>query len=195
MVRLRYYEQDTPFGQWLRHQGQLGHLPSNSVDLGVTATDVDMVINCYKNRATGKKVKCIFWIEVKTRCGEVRFAQSEIFRMVNAFAGLKTFSGVDYRFYGVLRLRMSGTAPDNSDHMWWERWPWSKHGWKRLPEETEIQSTVIQADTLSSILRCELHPTSLKPWKVERDHHGTTTVMEVEERPLFTVERPVIKRY
>lgn len=196
MTRIRHYEKDTPFGDWLRNQGHNGNLPSSSIDLGVTATDIDMLVKNYKNHHTGKELKAMFWVEVKTRSAVPRFAQESIFSMMHLFTGQREFTDDVIRFYGVFRLILSGTSPTNSKCIEWHRFNWSKDNPKRMVTESDLRKTVITEQQLIQILRMDIHPVSLKKWTPE-SHHGETVDVENYRTPLFPdgVPRPIRKMY
>jgi len=195
-VKIRHYDQDTPFGAWLRAKGQSGELPSNSIEVGVTASDVDMVVRCWKNNASGKQIQCIVWLEVKTRNGDCDYAQDSLFSAMSVFAREVQLDDFNVRFYGIFRLRMSGTSPINSQVMLWERWPWKRHGVSKPYHKADLIKSVISESVLVRILKSELHPCTLLEWKPHKSHHGSNTIYEPVTTELgFTVDKPIRKIY
>ena len=200
MTRLRYYEEGTPFGNWLRNQDDL---PSKSASLGFIASDIDMVCHRWFHHATGKHIQCVMIIEVKTRGARPRFAQMESLSALQIFAGKKNVSihksnneYRQYRFYGVMQLLLSNTSPDDSDNIIWARWPWDRYGSDKLMTDTHLIETAIDAETLKKILRFDLHPISLKPFKPFKSHHGHRLIDQEVVLPLgFSIQERVLRRF
>ena len=190
MTRIRHYGTDTPFGAWLRKQPTL---PSNGVDFGLTATDVDMVVRCWKKRPTGQLLECILLIEVKTRGGQSGYGQRSIFESLHSFHGQKNNKDKSIRFYGVATLTMELTDPEDSAWMKWSRYKWNQHG--------NVDSLVpvvdfITADQLRGILRFDLHPSSLRKFAPHVTHHGSTEIVVTESSPLgFEYDRVIRKQF
>lgn len=199
MVKERLFGEDSPFNAWLREQGRNGNLPSSGNEVGITVTDVDVLVKCWKNAASGKRVRCLFWIEYKTRGGSVDFAQADTFRCMTAFAKEKKFPDFNIRFYGVFRLIMSGTRPDDSQWMRWDRWNSEMANgreWRKLPEERCLKKDLVSAEDLLDILACRKHPCSLRPWKTSVSHHGETVLLEEKITELgFSISVPIRKAY
>lgn len=193
--RVRHYDKDTPFGAWLRRNAD--KIPSNGIETGTTANDVDMVISCWKNRRTGTQIRSLTQIEIKTRCGDVAFQQMEAFSTLSAFAGVRNFSDIQFRFYGVCFLMLSGTSPDDSDQMFWKRFPISvRFDGKTKPTPKEMLVDKISQSQLIGLLTAELHPISLRKFRPEVTHHGGKIVFTTETTPLgFTVDRIIHKKW
>lgn len=192
-TKVRMYGEDTPFGDWLRSNRRI---PSNSLDCGVVASDVDMTVMRYKRKETGKVIQSIMQVEVKTRMSECDFAQSCIMSSLSAFSGVRSFRDRTLINYGVCFIHMSGTSPLDSDVIRWRRFPWFKHDKKKEFGAAEMRDTAINVSTLESILRFDLHPISLKPYRPEFSHHGHRLITVKETTPLgFVTEKTIRKMY
>ena len=190
MTRIRYYDLDSPFGAWLRRQKSL---PSNSVEIGFVATDIDLIAHCWKRRPTGNLIQCLLYIEVKTRCADFRFSQFETLSALSAFAGQRNFEDVQYRFYGTAFLLLSGTDPSNSDRIVWKRFPFIRNVRKKRLSQEDLIATDIDEEKLVEILSFTRHPISLRKFRPEKSHHGSKVVYSTEMTPLgFEVD--VVKR-
>ena len=195
MGMIRHYDHDTPFGAWLR--ANKDKIPSNGVETGTTANDVDFVIHCWKRKNTGEQIKAITQVEIKTRCGEVAFQQMEAFSTLSAFAGVRDFKDAQYRFYGVCFLLLSHTRPDNSDTIVWKRFP--------VQVKTDVKEKLVPSAMLIDriteaqligILTSDLHPISLRKFRPGWLHHGRKSVVVTEMTELgFPVEKVVHKRW
>jgi len=194
MTKIRYYDSDTPFGQWLRSQKEL---PSNSIDFGLIASDVDMLVEVWKTKRTGKVIKSIMMIEVKTRQADSDFAQMQLLSAMSAFAGKKDFPDVQFRFYGVCFLLLDGTQPDNSSKMIWRRFPLKMLSpTKSTFDAGHLISSDITKAQLLQLLRLEIHPISLRTFQPETSHHGSKLITIAESMPLgFNVDRVVKKSW
>jgi len=191
--RIRHYGEETPFSSWLRSKNNPNEIPSSSSDLGVSFTDIDLMATCWKKKNTGKTLASAFIIEVKTRSGLLTMAQESAYSILQCFTGQRVISDQVVRFYGCTMLRMSGDSPLNSEKMWWYRYPMEvrKHA-RELLSTREMIVSEIDEKALISILRFDLHPISLKPFKPERSHHGKKIVLQTVKTPLgFEIEKPV----
>ena len=150
-------EDQSPFSVWLRAHPEL-----DSVKRDISTTDCDMIFHRYKTTIDGRKdrlLQAIMLVEVKTNNALIGFAQRDTLGLINFALRLadgriaKSDSGERFRLrsFGVHYLRMSSTAPDNSE---WIKWDGKK----------------IDVDTLVKVLHFDLHPDSLlkEPF---RNHH------------------------
>jgi hypothetical protein len=194
MTRIRHYEQDSPFGSWLREQSK-SNLPSVCLDGGFTATDVDMIV-MRRWQINEVSLQNIMFVEVKTRNGLLKTGQDYIFNALNRFRGVRANEGSKVQFYGVCGLLMSGTSPLDSEKITWCRQPWNKPIRGDTFRNDEL-STQISVDTLIKILAWDLHPVSLKKYKPSvKGNHGQTEIVTKETTLLgFEVDRVIIKRW
>jgi len=169
--RIRHFDQDTPFGDWLRKQKDL---PSNSDDFGFVATDVDMVVQNWKRNDTGQSIKNMMQIEVKTRNGGstgVPHAQMETLSILSSFAGEKRCNNLLFRFYGVFFLTLSNTSPENSEDIWWCGWKYHEDDEQKIVRLTKSNLIwhKITEETLISLLRFDINPITLEPMSFFHD--------------------------
>jgi len=187
MTRMRYYGNDSDFGGWLRDQTEL---PSNSIDFGLVASDVDFVVQNWKRKATGQHFLAMMFVEIKTRGGEVKFPQSLMLENLSRFSGDVETPKKVVRFFGWFSLQMSGTRPDNSEWMVWRRFKWKKSGC----DTSKVLCDKISLEQLISLLRFDIHPSSLRPWNPEISHHGSKTIIETLTTELgMKVDFPIRK--
>lgn len=212
MTRIRHYETGTPFGEWLRSQRDLPSTPSPDCEVGFIATDIDLVVHRWFHGSTGKHIQCLMVVEVKTRGAQPRFAQLESLSALQLFSAKKNIRLAlptihpetremipdfrQYRFYGVHFLLLSGTSPEDSDSMVWARWKWKPHGVDHQMTASQLQRTKINIEQLKGILRWDLHPSTLKPFKPFKKHHGFREIDQEIVTPLgFETMERTIKRW
>lgn len=186
MTAIRRDREGTAFGQWLREQEEL-----DSSEFCLSVIDCDFWVHRFTPRnERGNDVRQvidhIMLVEVKTRFGDMPFAQRDTLALVDQLARLATTNKQGrriarrlrdlrpgrigprrVRFLGVHLLQMSGDRPDNSDEIIWD----SRH---RITE-----------DALIRIIRFDLDPDSpLQPLDTRRHHKRPA----IELRPsLFAV--------
>lgn len=170
--------QETAFGRWIRNNKELD---SKS---GYSVTDQDYVIHKFKTHGN-REFQCVMIVEIKTMGAEPSDAQSDTLYMldqltrnrvstptatnraqagrgvVNAWSVMRK-RYVTLKAFGTHLLTFSGLGPDDSDVIEWDRAP-------------------ISIDTLTSILKFDLDPDTLKPLDLRR-HHMTH---ENQVLPLF----------
>jgi len=190
MTRERIYGSDTPFCEWLRH---CKDLPSYSNDFGVVAADNDLTIHKYITSIDGEGTRAcqaIMQVEIKTRKGKPSESQIDTLAKMNLFKGNRFIDGSNVRFFGVFVLVMSELTPDDSESMWWYRFPKNK----TIKSASQLQGKKITRTTLVDIFRFDLHPWNLSPSPFRR-HHKTNEIIYIETTPLgFTCERTIKKR-
>lgn len=195
--RIRHYGEDSPFGSWLRERNKDGTIPSTSLEFGVTANDVDMVINRWKCKPTGTRVNSILMVEIKTRGGELSYSQECLSSLMSCFAAARNFPNCQVRFYGCASLIMSGTSPDNSDWMQWRRFPvLIKQSKTKVFVKRDWLVDQITKSQLIDLLRFDLHPISLRKCSIEQVKHGKTRIERTVKTPLgFDVDEIIWKQY
>lgn len=120
-------------------------------------------------------VQCVMQLELKTHGSELTEAQRDTLYIANQImrnrrqtptknlrhqagtAPLKAYStmsghNVHVRNFGVQLLRLSGTSPDDSEHIWWGK------------------GREIEIETLIQLLRFDLDPDTLRPLDLRRHH-------------------------
>lgn len=190
---VRHFGDETPFSSWLRSKHKSGDIPSVSPDLGVVFTDIDLLVQCWRKKATGQSIQSMFILEVKTRNGILTRPQESIYCAMQAFSGQRVFGKQAIRFYGCMSLLLNGTRPDNSDRIIWKRFPMAVKGKaKELPSIDKMIETDICESQLISLLRFDIHPVSLRPFRPEKSHHGSRTIVRTVLTELgFPVEEAI----
>lgn len=190
MTRERMYGSDTEFCAWMR---ACSDLPSYSKDFGFVASDNDVTVHRYLTSVDGvgtREVQGIMQIEVKTRQGKPSESQMDTLSKLNLFKSEKKVRGVYVRFFGVFVLVLSGTTPDDSDHMWWCSIPSDDF----ISKAELMHINNISKPQLIDLLRFEIHPVNLQKQPFRR-HHKTSEILITETTPLgFECERILIKR-
>ena len=199
MVRQRFYGEDSPFGRWLRMQGvskdgKPANLPSNHVDFGLTASDVDFVLRNWKRKSSYQWIQSTMLIEIKTRGAEIKFPQDALMNNLSMFAGDRNAGKFHVRFWGWFGLRLSGECPSTS-----EKIIWCGYKWKTRVGGCDMESYFekeISEEFLIGICRFDVNPCSLRPWKPESSHHGSRLLVEKEKTELgFEVEKTIRKKW
>lgn len=136
MTIIRRDNADTPFGDWIR-----AHPGLDSIRERLCITDSDYWIHRYRShtdKVGERAVDSIMLVEVKTNMRDVPFAQRDTLSLVNQLlrkacvgpGGRRkhvTTKGTHagevrrVRCYGVHLLQLSGTRPDNSETILWDR--------------------------------------------------------------------------
>lgn len=194
---IRHFGDETPFSSWLRSKNNPDEIPSCSSDVGVSFTDIDLMATCWRKKHTGQQVKSMLIIEVKTRSGLLTKAQESAYSSLQCFTGQRLLSGTVIRFYGCALLRMDGVCPKDSKSMWWCRYPMEvRKNTKSIASTSEMIESEINEEMLIKILRFDLHPISLKPFRPEKVHHGEKIVIQSIITPLgFEIEKPIKKTW
>jgi hypothetical protein len=184
MIRPRAFGSDVPFCEWLRSQEQ--QLPSWSVNKGIVATDVDILVHRYFTGVSDKEgtreIQSMMLIEVKTRGGIPRPSQRDTARKHHL--SIKRSTNVDgqvlYHF-GVYFLQLSNTTPDDSSMKWGK--------FSDAKGSPEITWKGICKEDLFDLLLFKIHPTSFASRPFRR-HHASKEIVEVVKTPLgFTVDQ------
>lgn len=163
---------ETAFCRWMRKEKQLDSA------MGVVRTDLDHIIHRYQRNKVGREFQTLMVIEVKERMAQPSVSQRDTLlhfgqyilnrtrnmhmpkhdlRQFVAGAGVcKMYSTIAKkeilsRFYGVHLLQFSGTSPDDSTEILWDKKP-------------------IKTEELVSLLRMDLDPMTLNEIDL-RDHH------------------------
>lgn len=180
MTRIRRDANDTPFSDWLRCHPEL-----HSVKRAFTANDLDYVVHAYRtpcDRLGTRQVQHIMILEVKSMGADMTDAQRDTFDILDQILrntvnsprkkadgiparkcrSLIANGNVTVRIYGCHKLQMSGSRPDSSRWLVWD---------KRQIDEP----------TLLKLLRFELHPDTLAPLS-DRRHHALS---KPRDRMLF----------
>jgi hypothetical protein len=160
-------ESDTPFGDWIRH-----HPGLDSIRERLCVTDSDYWIHRYRahtDKVGERAVDSIMLVEVKTNLRDVPFPQRDTLILVNqllrraskrpdsrrrhvVLKGLQPGETRHVRCYGVHLLQLSGTRPNNSEVILWDR--------QYLTEELLVE-----------ILRFDRDPDHpMKPIELRRHH-------------------------
>lgn len=194
---IRHFGDETPFSSWLRAKHKTGDIPSISPDLGIVFTDIDLLVQCWRKKSTGQAIQSMFILEVKTRNGVLTRPQEAIYCAMQAFSGQRVFGHKILRFYGCMSLLLNGTSPDNSDRIIWKRFPMTvKNKAKDMPCVDQMIETDITESQLISLLRFDIHPVSLRPFKPEVSHHGgRITVRTVLTELGFFVEESIKEQW
>lgn len=135
MTTIRRDSSDSPFGNWIRH-----HPGLDSIHERLCVTDSDYWIHRYrahKDKVGERAVDSIMLVEVKTNLRDTPFAQRDTLQMINQLLrmvcvkpdGRRRFVTLHgqpgeirrVRCFGVHLLQLSGTRPDNSDKILWDR--------------------------------------------------------------------------
>lgn len=136
MTILRHDAADSPFGDWIRH-----HPGLDSIRERLCVTDSDYWIHRYRahtDKVGERAVDSIMLVEVKTHLRDIPFAQRDTLQLVNQllrqvsvrpdgrrrYVTLKGFQPGEsrrVRCYGVHLLQLSGSRPDNSTTILWDR--------------------------------------------------------------------------
>lgn len=169
---------ETHFGRWLRNNPDL-----DSVGQGIVIYDIDYIVHKYRSfLIDGKEefAELIMFVEVKTRYSSLTDEQRDTFLLVNQIienrrsnnstknrgvnklrqsrGPLRVYSSkkkawVRVYSFGFFTLRFSHTHPFDSDSIYWNK-------------------KQITADQLTSILRFDIEPNTLKPMgEYVRKHH------------------------
>lgn len=163
-------ESDTPFGRWIRSHPQL-----DSIQERLSVTDSDWWIHQYrarKEKVGEKMLDNVMLVEVKTREGDVRFAQrdtlflvDQVLRMSSVVNGRRRFVKCKspevgetryVRLFGVHVLKFSGDEPKNSNRIVWD-------------------NTIICEEILVELLKFERDPDSPQRYLETRLHHKPST--------------------
>lgn len=174
MTKKRIYGEDKDFMAWVRAHPDL---PSYSVNHGRTVNDVDFLIHQYMTTVDAmgsREIQQIMHIETKSRGGVPDFAQVDtLFKEHLMKVGKKKINQQQVRHYGVSVLSMSGTSPENSDHL----------RWGRFRIKGVLRFRIIRTQTLVDLLTFRIDPDTLKPIDYRR-HHKTRVVERIEQTPL-----------
>lgn len=185
MNRQRMFGSDVPFMGWLRAQGV--DLPSNGRDCGVVATDVDFHIHRYLScvdRIGSREVQTLMQIEVKTRNAEPKPSQLDtLFKVHATTKRWSQVNGQAVRNFGVSVLKLSGTTPLDSSHMWWGRFH---------EEFAILKYRAICIDTLFQLLRFEIDPENFCTIPFRRHHSTKTIVTKVTTELGFECEEHIV---
>jgi hypothetical protein len=162
----------SPFSQWLRAVQEL-----DSQKQGVVVTDLDYVIHRYKSEY-GRMAQGIMVVEVKTNGAEPEAWQVDTLQLLSQLvrndrktptkvrrgavnegliAPTMAYSEmfgewITLNAAGAHLLQMSGTNPEDSEWLCWDRKPITK-------------------EQLVALFRFDLHPYTLEPWSL-RVHHA-----------------------
>lgn len=158
--RMRMHGCDVPFADWLRRQHE--KLPSISLECGLSATDIDLVMHRYKSKVREgvgtRRFQSLITIEVKTRGGYPPMSQLDTLAKCNVFRGIDYLENIHLTHYGVFVLVMSGVDPDTSDSMMWGSFPPGKI----VTDSSQLLWQKITLDQLYQLLRFELNPKTLE---------------------------------
>lgn len=155
-------EYERPFNTWVRNHPKLGSGPNEAA---LSIQNLDFIIHKYLVREdkTGYVLNHIhlMLIELKTMGAAMRDPQRDTLWVLDQLLSaadkrvVNTLSrGPKTTFYhGLHLLRLSGTTPDDSAQMCWDK-----------------KTDPITADTLVGLLRFEIEAHTLKP-REERNHH------------------------
>lgn len=106
---------DLDMSRWLRQhcRPSKGGCTLDGIELGCfVASDLDFILYDYKRQI-------VQLLEVKTRNGQVRFAQKQILDLIDrALAAAAPIIG--FQYLGLHVLRMDGTDPINSKSIEWD---------------------------------------------------------------------------
>lgn len=164
MTRTRIHGSDVPFCAWFRAQPDL-----ESNDVGISFSDVDVIIHRYKIEQFGiidRQIQAMMNLEIKTRgwCPERQEpAQLDTFgkmdlccRNTIEVQGKNSIETI--RHFGVFFLHMDGTNPDDSTRFTWYHFEEQKSGknWRLIPH-------TITKDQIVQLARFELNPFSMTP--------------------------------
>lgn len=162
---------ETAFRRWMR-----AHPSLDSGD-GMAVCDADLWIHKWKSHGT-REVQCLMMVELKTHNAPMSMSQRDTLLFVNAClrnrrrtptnrklygqaqqVPLKMRSHLSdrmvfMRLFGVHRLLLSGTDPENSATIQWDR-------------------HFVSVDQLIKLLRFDLDPDTLKPLDLRRHHRVT----------------------
>jgi len=170
---IRHFGDETPFSTWLRSKNKSGDIPSKSPGLGIIVTDIDLMVQCWHKKSTGQLIQSMFIVEVKTRNGNFTRPQESMYTAMQVFAGQRAFEKKVIRFYGCMSLTFDGTSPEDSKSILWKRFPMAvKNKIKAIPCISQMIETSISELQLIKILRFDIHPISLRPFRPETSHHG-----------------------
>lgn len=159
---------ETSFSRWIRNRKDLD---SNGV--GISVMDADWIIHRFRTEL-GRSFQCLMILEVKTRGGEMSYAQRDTVNTLDqllrnrvktptsnpipqARNGVRKVdsvaarSSVFVRAFGVHVLTFENLGPDDSTWITWD-------------------AQKVDVDQLASLLRFDLDPDTLRPmdW---RSHH------------------------
>lgn len=166
---------ESSFGRWIRANPELDSRAGYSV------MDQDYWIHCFKHQGN-RDFQLLMLVEIKTYSSTMSKAQTDTAWIIdqvtrnrratptnqpriqsgNAPSKVRsqiTGKWVYLRAYGVHLLQFSGRGPDDSATIIWDKTP-------------------IDLATLTSLLRFDLDPDTLKPMDL-RNHHRTPTQQEL----------------
>lgn len=190
MTRDRMFGSDSEFCAWLR---ACKDLPSFSRDVGIVATDSDVIIHRYKSCVDSigtRELQGLMHLEVKTRCGEPSPSQMDTLSKMNLFKGDKRVGGQTIRNLGVFVLILSGVSPYDSKLMWWCSMPADRC----IGDAKLLHRNVVNCSQLIKLLKFDLHPVTLQPVPFRR-HHATKEILVRETAPLgFQIDRRILRR-
>lgn len=190
MTRERIYGSDTEFCAWMREQKEL---PSFGKDFGMSASDNDVTIHRYMASVDGlgsREVQALMQIEIKTRAAKPSFSQIDTLSKLNLFAGERKTKERHIRFFGVFVLVLSGTSPSDSENMWWGRIPKESI----VKDASHLSWTNICLSQLISLIRFDIHPSTLEK-NAFRRHHKTSQIVREIIMPLgFQAHEKIITR-
>lgn len=126
---------DTPFGNWIRN-----HPGLDSIQERLSVSDSDYWIHRYRahsDKVGERAVDSIMLVELKTHLADVPFAQRDTLHLVNQLLrraavgpggrrrhvvlnGSRHGEKRRVRCYGVHVLQLSGSRPDQSQHILWD---------------------------------------------------------------------------
>ena len=169
---------ETSFGRWIRNNERLDSV------LGFAVTDQDYLIHQFK-RHGDREIQCMMQIEIKQFGKTVSDSQRETLHIQNQLLRNRVNKNLNWqsdyrpqkvwsimqkrkillRHFGVHILTFSNLGPDDSSKITWD----IKH--------------VITLDLLTSILRFDLDPDSLRNIDI-RSHHKTRRQIVTEETEL-----------
>ncbi len=182
MARMRVFGEDKPFCDWMRRN-------SNLSSSHFVATDVDLLVHTYRDRVDGgrsRTVQSIQIIEVKTRNGNVLESQRDTLWKLH-LSRKNNAVEVDGNVVincGVSFVKLSGTSPDDSEHI----------EWGRFKINGSIKWRTVDVEKMELLISMEHDPQTLEP-VFRRSHHKTTEIYEIVGQPLgFDVWTKMITR-
>lgn len=169
-----------PVMEWIRNHPEL-----DSLRFGMSVTDIDAVVHRYmcptqtSNRDRG--LQEIMFVEIKRFAANVEFAQRDtlrktnlcirsLFRRVGGVTGARCRvefldDGSQLNWWGIHRLRCSGSCPQTSEWIEWDRYR-------------------VSPSDLAAVLRFDKNPYSLKD-RDKRRRRRKGRVGEIRQQSMF----------